>query len=313
MTKIGIVHDPLFLQHLTGPMHPERPDRLRALEPLLKQGALEKKWTEIAPRQASPEEILLVHDRQHLEEVARTAGAGGTHLDGDTFASDRSYEAALLAAGGVLEATDRVLDGEVDSAFAWVRPPGHHAEREYAMGFCLFNNVGVAAEHLVKNRGLKRVAIVDFDVHHGNATQHMFYDRPDVFYASTHRYPFYPGTGAASETGSGAGKGYNLNFPMAAGAGDAEYRRVFEEGLIPALREYKPQFLLISAGYDAHLRDPLGGMRVSDAGFRAMTAALEEVAADFCGGKSVYTLEGGYDLEGLAGGVRETLNVLTEK
>ncbi|HKX11785.1 MAG TPA: histone deacetylase [bacterium] len=313
MAKIGIVHDRRFLQHETGPMHPERPDRLRALEPLLRQPGLEKKWLEIAPRKASLEEILLVHDRQHLEEVARTAEAKGTYLDGDTFAGAHSYEAALLAAGGLVESVDRVLDGEVDSAFAWVRPPGHHAEREYAMGFCLFNNVGIAAEHLIKNKGLSRVAIVDFDVHHGNATQHMFYDRPEIFYASTHRYPFYPGTGAASETGSGAGKGYNLNLPLAAGAGDAEYRRVFEDRLLPALREYKPQFLLISAGYDAHVRDPLGGMRVSDAGFREMTAALESVAADFCGGKSVYTLEGGYDLEGLAGGVGETLNILAEK
>lgn len=313
MAKVGIVHDARYLQHETGAMHPESPERLRAIERMLQSERLGSLLTEIPARQAKTEEILLVHDKEHYDEVARSAERPGTYLDADTFASPNSFAAALLAAGGLLEAVDRVLDREVSQSFAMVRPPGHHAEREYAMGFCLFNNAGIAAEYLVKKQGLKRVAVVDFDVHHGNATQHMFYDRSDIFYLSTHRYPFYPGTGAAEERGTGAGLGYNLNVPLKAGSGDEVYLRAFEEKVLPTLREYRPEFLLVSAGFDAHRRDPLGGMGVTDAGFRYMAEALEKIAEDFCHGRSVYTLEGGYDLEGLAGGVKEVFRVLLER
>ncbi|HCU24379.1 MAG TPA: histone deacetylase [Deltaproteobacteria bacterium] len=313
MSKVGIVHDPRYLLHETGAMHPERPDRLRAIEKMLETSGVGAELKEIPARPATEAEILAVHSREHLAEIARSAEAPGVCLDADTFAGPHSYEAALLAAGGLLEAVDRVADREIDSAFALLRPPGHHAERDYAMGFCLFNNIAVAAEYLIRKHHYQKVAVMDFDVHHGNATQHMFYDRADVFYVSTHRYPFYPGTGAAEERGHSAGAGYNLNIPLAAGSGDEIYRQAFMQQVIPALREYRPDFLLVSAGFDAHRRDPLGGMALSDTGFRYIAEQLEAIAAECCGGKSVYTLEGGYDLEGLSGGVREVLNVLQQR
>jgi acetoin utilization deacetylase AcuC-like enzyme len=310
MAKVGHVFHPQYLRHDTGPGHPERPDRLRAIEDRLQASGLKEQIENLSIRPATPEEIALVHDKEYIDLVARTSQAHGVYLDGDTFASPDSYEAALLAAGGLLTAVDNVAEGKLDHAFAMVRPPGHHAERDHAMGFCLFNNVGVAAEYLIQKFGKKRVAVVDYDVHHGNSTQHMFYDRDDLFYVSTHRWPFYPGTGAASERGKGAGAGYTLNLPMGGGCGDEEYKKIFSEKLIPALKEYRPDFLLVSAGFDSHRRDPLGGMRVTEAGFAWMSEELEKVAQEFCGGRSVYTLEGGYDLEGLSKSVEAVLKVL---
>jgi acetoin utilization deacetylase AcuC-like enzyme len=311
--KTGHVFHPQYLKHDTGFGHPERPDRLRAIEKMIEASGLREKLVDVPARPATLQEIQLVHDKNYVEEVARTAGGSGIYLDPDTFASPDSFEAALLAAGGLLEAVDRVVDGELDHAFAMVRPPGHHAEASHAMGFCLFNNVAVAAQYLIAKHGYQRVAVVDYDVHHGNATQHMFYDRADVFYLSTHRYPFYPGTGAAEEKGRGAGAGYTLNCPMAAGCGDEAYRKVFLEKLIPALREYRPEFLLVSAGFDAHRLDPLGGMGVTEEGFAWMSGELEKVAQECCGGKAVYTLEGGYDLEGLSGSVQKVLELLVKQ
>ena len=313
MAKVGHVYHPQYLKHETGFGHPERPDRLRAIEKAIDLSGLREKLIEVPARPASFAEIERVHDKSYVEQVAHTAESSGLYLDPDTFASPGSFDAALLAAGGLLEAVDRVADGEVQQAFAIVRPPGHHAEASHAMGFCLFNNVGVAAEHLIQKHGYKRIAVMDYDVHHGNATQHMFYNRSDVFYLSTHRYPFYPGTGAANETGKGAGLGYTLNCPMSAGCGDEEYRKVFLEKILPALRDYRPNFLLISAGFDAHFRDPLGGMKVSDEGFVWMSGELEKIAQEFCGGKTVYTLEGGYDLEGLSSSVRKVLEMLVKQ
>jgi acetoin utilization deacetylase AcuC-like enzyme len=313
MGKVGHVFHPQYLKHDTGFGHPERADRLRAIERKIEASGLKNQLVDLPARPATSKEIQLVHDKNYVEEVARAAEGCGTYLDPDTFVSPGSFDAALLAAGGLLEAVDRVVGGEVDHAFAMVRPPGHHAEATHAMGFCLFNNVAVAAQYLIEKHGYKRVAVVDYDVHHGNATQHMFYDRADVFYLSTHRYPFYPGTGAAEETGKGAGAGYTLNCPMGAGCGDEEYREVLSEKIIPALREYRPDFLLVSAGFDAHLRDPLGGMKVSDEGFAWISGELEKVAQEFCGGKSVYTLEGGYDLQGLAGSVQKVLELLLKQ
>lgn len=310
MVKVGHVYDPRYLQHDTGFGHPERADRLKAIENRLVETGLKPRLIEIPPRPATREEIQWVHQPSYVERVAQTAGRPGGYLDPDTVVSPGSYPAALLAAGGLLAAVEGVMEGEVDHAFAMVRPPGHHAESDHAMGFCLFNNVAVAAEGLIRKYGLNRVAVVDYDVHHGNATQHMFYDRSDVFYASTHRYPFYPGTGAAEETGTGPGLGFTLNCPMAAGWGDEEYRRVFNERLIPALREYRPEFILVSAGFDAHRRDPLGGMKVSEQGFAWMSGELEKVAREFCRGRTVYTLEGGYDLEGLSKSVQGVLELL---
>lgn len=313
MAKVGHIYHPQYLKHDMGEGHPERADRLRAIEAMIEETGLKEKLVDLPVRPATMEEIQLVHDKDYVERVARTADTSGVYLDPDTFASPESFEAALLAAGGLLEGVDQVVDGQVDHAFAMVRPPGHHAESTHAMGFCLFNNVGVAAEYLIKKHGFKRVAIVDYDVHHGNATQHMFYDRDDIFYASTHRYPFFPGTGAADETGRGAGAGYTLNCPMAAGSGDEDYRKVFEDRLIPGLRAYKPDFLLVSAGFDAHRKDPLGGMGVTGEGFAWMSGEIEKIAQEFCGGKAVYTLEGGYDLEGLSESVHKVLELLIKQ
>ncbi len=312
MEKVGQVLPPSYLQHETGLFHPECPDRLQAIGSYLAQEGLSAHLRDIPARIAQIDEIAWVHDLAYIRDLERKAGKAPYHLDADTVLSSASFEAACWASGGLLEAIDRVFSGELDHAFAMVRPPGHHAERDHGMGFCLFNNVAIAAEYLVRRYGVKRVAIVDFDVHHGNATQHMFYDRSDVFYVSTHRYPFYPGTGASDERGKGAGHGYNLNIPMEAGQGDEAFAQVFQDTLLPALRDYRPEFLLVSAGFDAHYRDPLGGMALTESGFARIALQLKEVARQFCEGKSVYTLEGGYDLSGLSRSVAAVLQVLLQ-
>ncbi|MCB1215090.1 MAG: histone deacetylase [Deltaproteobacteria bacterium] len=313
MTKVGQVFHPQYLKHDTGPLHPERADRLRAILEKLKSRSLESQLIEVPVREASEREVTWIHSEDYFKNLAKTAEKPSRYLDPDTPVSGESFEAALLATGGVLEATLRVAEGDLDTAFALVRPPGHHAEADHAMGFCLINNVAVAAEFLQKKLKYQKIAIVDFDVHHGNGTQHSFYDREDIFYASLHRYPFYPGTGSADEKGKGAGLGYTLNLPLSQGAGDEIYLKVFEQKLLPTLREYSPDFLLVSAGFDAHRQDPLGGMRVTEEGFAKMTQALQNLAQDFCGGKTLYVLEGGYDLEGLSTSVCRVLEVLLEK
>jgi len=220
-------------------------------------------------------------------------------LDPDTTTCPESYKAALLAAGGVMNAADAVHEGKMNNAFAFIRPPGHHAERDRAMGFCFFNNIAIAAEHLLKKRGLQRVAIIDFDVHHGNGTQHAFYDRDDVLFTSIHRGPFYPGTGSADELGHGRGVGYTLNVPLSTGADDDAYKRAFDERIFPVVRDFQPQIILCSAGFDSHRRDPLGGMKMSTDGYRWIGRTLGDFSKDLCDGKVVYVLEGGYDLVAL--------------
>ena len=222
----------------------------------------------IEPRAASPEEITLVHEEAHFAEVARTRDLPSYSFDADTPASSRSFETALLAAGGLLTLLDEVMSGRLRNGFAFVRPPGHHAERDRAMGFCLFNNVAVGAAYLRQKHRLGRVLIVDWDVHHGNGTQHMFEDDPHVLYVSTHQYPFYPGTGAADEVGLGDGEGFTVNLPLPAGFGNAEYVEAFQTVVEPIVEQYEPEFILISAGFDPHARDPLAGMRVTEAGFQ---------------------------------------------
>ncbi|MGA2285447.1 MAG: histone deacetylase, partial [Dehalococcoidia bacterium] len=235
---------------------------------------------------------------------------GGAWADPDTYISPRSYDVALRAGGGCIEATDRVLDRAVDSAFCLVRPPGHHAMPDAAMGFCLFNNIAIAARHAVRRRGLERIAIVDFDIHHGNGTQAAFYEDGAVLYFSTHQYPYYPGTGHLEETGAGAGRGLNVNVPLPAGCGDDEYRRVFSEALEPLLDRFVPQLVLVSAGYDGHFDDPLASMTLSVAGYGEMMSFLRRKAAEHCEGRLVCMLEGGYHLLAEAWSVRTCLEVL---
>jgi acetoin utilization deacetylase AcuC-like enzyme len=294
MADTGIVIDRRYLEHDTGMGHPERPERIQVLLPVVTAAAAT--CTAIAARAASGDELALVHDGAYVEEVAATQYEPGFAFDADTPTCERSYETARLAAGGFLALLDAVMDGRVGNGFAFVRPPGHHAERHRAMGFCLFNNVAVGAEYLRRRHGLERVLIVDWDLHHGNGTQHMFESDPGVLYVSSHQYPYYPGTGALDEVGHGYGEGYTVNLAFPAGYGDAEYVDAFTRIVEPIARQYQPQFVLISAGFDAHARDPLGGMQLTEAGFKALARTLLGIARDHAGGRCAAILEGGYDL-----------------
>jgi len=258
------------------------------------------------PARLDTGDLLTVHSEAHVKQVAATRGRS-VALDQDTHACPESYETALLAAGSAVLLTQKVVGGQLDAGFSIARPPGHHAGTNRAMGFCLFNNIAAAAAWALAKGGLSRVAIVDFDVHHGNGTQEIFYSRNDVLYVSNHQSPFYPGTGTAGERGQGAGQGFTLNLPLAAGVDDAFVLNAYLELVLPALRTYEPELILVSAGFDAHRRDPLGGLRMTGAGFGVLASLLIAVADEMCGGRVSFVLEGGYSLEGLASGV---LNVL---
>jgi acetoin utilization deacetylase AcuC-like enzyme len=294
MARTGVVIDPRYMDHETGAGHPERPERIAVLLPLV--DAAPGDITRVPARPASGDELALVHDPAYVEEVAATRHKPGFAFDADTPTCPQSYAVASLAAGGFLALLDAVISGQVPNGFACVRPPGHHAERHRAMGFCLFNNVAVGAEYLRRRHGLERILIVDWDLHHGNGTQHLFEDDPGVLYVSTHQYPYYPGTGAIDEVGRGEGEGYTVNLAFPAGFGDIEYHEAFQQIIAPIARQYDPQFVLISAGFDAHARDPLGGMQVTEGGFRAMARTLLEIARDHSQGRCAAILEGGYDL-----------------
>ncbi len=306
---VGYVYHPIYLKHDTG-QHVEVAARLQAIVSHLEKTGLKSQLNLIEPRPASIEEIALVHQREYIKEIEEKAASGGGWLDLDTVMSSGSYEAALYAAGGVIRAVAAVMNGEVASAFALVRPPGHHATSSYAKGFCLFNNIAIATEYALAEYNLERILIVDFDVHHGNGTQEAFYDNPRVMYISAHQYPFYPGTGGLKETGSGAAKGTNINVPLPAGCGDGEYLNVFEQIIVPAARRFKPQLIMVSAGYDAHWADPLAMMQVSVTGFGQMVGTIKGLADELCGGRLVLTLEGGYHLEALAASVKATFDRL---
>jgi acetoin utilization deacetylase AcuC-like enzyme len=307
--KAGFVYDPIYLKHDTG-QHVENAGRLEAIISHLEQTGLRQQLTPLKPRAASIAEISQVHDKQYISHIKEVAQKGGGWLDADTVMSAESYQAAIYAAGGVIKATDAVMKGEVGSAFALVRPPGHHATSRRAMGFCLFNNVAIAAKYALAKYKLERILIIDFDVHHGNGTQGTFYDDPQVLYLSTHEYPFYPGTGGIEETGSGAGEGSTINIPLPAGCGDAQYAQVFEQIIIPAARRFKPGFILVSAGYDPHWADGLALMQVSVTGFAQMVRFIKELADELCAGHLVFTLEGGYNHKALAASIKATFNVL---
>lgn len=307
--KIGYVYDPIYLRHDTG-YHVESARRLEAIVSRLEESRLSQRLTLIKPRPASLEELALVHTKQHIAQVEAVARMGGGSLDADTVMSPDSYEAALYAAGGAIKAAEAVMDGEVNSAFALVRPPGHHATPTHAMGFCLFNNIAVAARYAMLKYRLERVLIIDFDVHHGNGTQDVFYDDPQVGYISTHEYPFYPGTGNVEETGGDKARGTKLNIPFPAGCGDAEYALAYEQIIMPAARRFKPQLILVSAGYDPHWSDQIAIMQVSVAGFAQIVKNIKRLADELCAGRVALTLEGGYNLSALAASVKATFQVL---
>lgn len=306
---VGYVYHPVYLKHDTGG-HVENARRLEAIIAHLEQTGLKSQLTLIEPRAASVEEIALVHRREYIKEIEETAQRGGGWLDPDTVMSAGSYEAALYAAGGVIRAVEAVMAGEVANAFALVRPPGHHATPQRAMGFCLFNNIAIAARYALARYKLERILIIDFDVHHGNGTQEAFYDNPQVMYISTHEYPFYPGTGSIEEIGSGAAEGTVINIPLSAGCGDSEYLKVFEQIIAPAAKRFKPQLIMVSAGSDLHWADPLALMEVSVGGFGQMVGIIKGLADELCDGRLVFTLEGGYNLNALAASVKATFDVL---
>jgi acetoin utilization deacetylase AcuC-like enzyme len=305
----GYVYNPVYLKHDTG-QHVEVAARLEAIISHLEKTGLTSQLTLIEPRPATVDEIALVHRRDYIKEIEETARRGGGWLDPDTVMSAGSYEAALYAAGGLIRAVEAVMGGKVDGAFALVRPPGHHATAGQAKGFCLFNNIAIAAKYALTEYKLERLLIIDFDVHHGNGTQEAFYDNPQVMYISTHQYPFYPGTGSIEETGSGAAEGTNINIPLPAGCGDAEYLKVFEQIITPAAQRFNPQLILVSAGYDGHRADPLAMMELTVAGFGQMTGVIKGLADELCGGHLAFTLEGGYDLNALAASVKATFDTL---
>ena len=307
--KAGLVYDPIYLEHDTGD-HVENSRRLVEAMSYLKETGIREKLISLPARPASLEELKMIHAPEYVSYVKSKAEKGGGWLDPDTVMSPKSYAAALYAAGGVLVAVEAVMKGKVDNAFALVRPPGHHATHDRAMGFCIFNNVAIAGEFALSKFNLNRVLIADFDVHHGNGTQDAFYADPKVLYFSTHQYPFYPGTGWMDETGTGKGEGTTVNFPMAAGWGDEEYLRAFNEVLVPVARRFQPQLILVSAGFDAHWADHLAMMKVTITGFAQMTRILKELAAELCQGRLVFTLEGGYNLRVVASSIKATFDVL---
>lgn len=313
--KTALIHHPIYQKHDTGFGHPETPMRYEAVMNALKRD--EKFWNsllEIQPEQASKGTIQAAHSKEHFRRVEGAFANGLEMLDADTVVSMKSFDAALYGAGGVCRAVDAVLTGEARNAFVAVRPPGHHATAESAMGFCLFNNVAVGARY-AQNRykEIERVAIIDWDVHHGNGTQGIFYDDPSVFFFSMHQYPWYPGTGSRGETGFGRGAGYTLNAPVKAQTKAGEQRQIFEAAINDIRRNFKPDLIMISAGFDAHLTDPLGQLRLEDTDFFSMTKTLLEWANESCGGRVVSALEGGYNLETLGATVKSHVSALSSE
>ena len=305
-----LLTDDRMLAHEPGAHHPESPSRLAAILDRLREREVPGARLAAAPR-ATEGELLRVHAPRHVEGLLLMEGQS-EELDPDTVVSAGSIQAALLAAGAAVEGVRAVLSGKASSAFALVRPPGHHAERGRAMGFCLFNNIALAAAE-AHARGLERVLCIDWDVHHGNGTQRSFWRSPELLFVSTHQWPLYPGSGHESEVGEHEGRGFTVNVPLPAGCGDGDYAAAFADLIVPIADQYKPELVLVSAGFDAHERDPLGGMGLTADGFAALCGSVRAIADRHCGGKVVLTLEGGYDLGGLADSVRACVEVLASK
>jgi len=299
--KTGLVYDPLYREHQPGAGHPESPERCNAVMRGIAESVPENVLVRLKPRAATEEEIALCHTHEYMKAVRRDVESGFRCLStGDTDISERSLEAAFLAVGGVLTAVDAVVEGTVSNAFCVVRPPGHHATRDRGMGFCIFNNVAIAARHAQMKHGVDRILIADWDVHHGNGTQSIFYDDPSVFYFSTHQWPHYPGTGTVHEAGTGEGMGFTLNCPLPAGSGRHEILGAFTEKLVPAMGRFKPELVLISAGFDCRIHDPIGGFMLTDRDLSDLTGIVLDIADRHADGRLVSVLEGGYNLSGLA-------------
>jgi len=309
-STIHVVEDPRYQDHRSPGGHPERPERLVAVSRAL--AAFEGQLQRLAVRQADPEELMRVHARDHLAHIEAAVAHAPAHLDPDTFVSPESLEVARLAAGGAVDLARAVARGDARCGFAAVRPPGHHAESDRAMGFCLFNNVAIAARALQREEGLARILIFDWDVHHGNGTQHSFEEDPSILYVSTHQFPHYPGTGSFQESGAGDGDGATVNIPLPAGAGDADYIGAVQRLVVPVARQFRPEMILVSCGFDAHADDPLASMQLTGAGYLAMTRILRALANELCAGRITYILEGGYAPSGLIEGTTAVLQGMLE-
>lgn len=312
---VGWLYDPEFLMHQTGVNHPERPQRLQDVVEFLQTQPVWNQLTSIAFEPAPMDALTAVHDVGYLKRLQASCEMGSRYFDeSQTPICPSTFTSARLGAGAVIAACDAVMDRHVDRAFCAVRPPGHHAERDHSMGFCFINHAAVAAQHLIDHHGLSRVAIIDFDIHHGNGTQHIFEDRSDVFFLSIHQHPtsLYPGTGFIWETGTGPGKGATMNLPVEPGAGDHVYRALMNLRVTPALKKFSPEFVILSSGFDAARDDPLAAGDVTTAGFRYITRQLVDVAEATCRGRLVSILEGGYDPKVLARNVAAHIEVLAE-
>jgi acetoin utilization deacetylase AcuC-like enzyme len=314
MTTLYVTHERYRDHKMQSFSHPEHPGRIEAVWQVLAEAGLTERMQTMNATPVSDQQILRVHTQEHLNALNMVGGQERMLMfDQDTYALPESPDIARLSAGGIVNAVDAVLSGQANNALAAVRPPGHHSTSNRAMGFCLLSNVAIAARQAQVMHGIKRVLIVDFDVHHGNGTQDIFYEDENVFFVSTHQYPFYPGTGALKDTGLGLGKGTTLNVPLRAGHGDTSYKTIYEKVLWPAARRFRPELIIVSAGFDAHHVDPIAMMALSHNGYAYLCRELKAMAAELCGGKIVFAMEGGYDVMALAHGMRNIAHVLLEE
>ncbi|MDD4872306.1 MAG: histone deacetylase [Kiritimatiellae bacterium] len=314
MKQTGLICGTIYKEHMPGKAHPESPARYDAAIKGIAEKVTGDRILKIEPRQGTEKDVALCHTHEYIETARQDILSGwGSLSTGDTDVCEKSFDIALMAVGGVLNAVDAVFDGKVRNAFCAVRPPGHHATSERGMGFCIFNNVAIAARYAQKKHGIERVLIADWDIHHGNGTQEIFYEDPSVFYFSTHMWPFYPGTGSAGEKGTGKGKGFTLNCPMAAGSGRKEYVDAFNEKLVPAMKSFKPEFVLISAGFDGMANDPIGRHLMTALDYAELTGIIMNIASEYAGEKLVSSLEGGYNLSDLTAAVGAHVEYLAKK
>ncbi len=307
----ALIYHPIFLKHNTGPHHPERASRLQSILRKLEKSKLIDKLKFIEPESASIDDITLVHPKDYvlsIKDICFKITSGTINLDPDTVVSKESFEAALFSVGSVIKGIDLVFNKEVDNAFCMGRPPGHHARPNQAMGFCLFNNIAIGARYIQEKYKLNRILIIDWDVHHGNGTEEIFYKDGSILYISLHQYPHYPGTGKKEDTGEGKGKGFNLNVPMGAGVGDDEYIKAFQDKINPKVKDFKPEFVLISAGFDGHKDDPLSSINLTEKGYSEMTKMVKEIAKTYSNNRIISILEGGYNLLSLANSVYSHLD-----